>query len=360
MRIAVIAGSDPRERMGGAEYQAMLIARGLAEMGHQILFLATYSRDISTYVSGNLTICKIQNWEKVGLEEFRRSLGSALESFSPELCYVRRFKDIGFIAKICQVLGIDFVSASSHSSETNPMLRTRYLAEFIRHLHSFFSISSSRIHVCNTLSLQRKIQRWYPRHSIRTIYNGQPVPPPNSSHNGSSGQIIWVNNLKPWKRPELFVDLAAYFPHYSFVMVGRLPDDRYRVKFNNKLKISPENLEYVGPKAIETVNEMIEQSDLLVYTSRPMEGFANSFLQAWFRGVPTLSLTYPLDGILDREGVGRYSKNFHQLVSDVEELMGDEHKRKQMGRRARNYAVRNHTLEKLISNYASLFKEALV
>jgi glycosyltransferase involved in cell wall biosynthesis len=346
--------------MGGAEYQAMLIARGLADIGHEILFIATYSSEISSARLGNLRICNLQNWEIVGLKEFRRSLWKTVETYSPDLCYVRRFKDISFIAHICASLGIDFVSASSHSSETNPILRTRYLREFFRHLQSFISISASSMHVCNTHTLQKEIRRWYPKHSMLTIYNGQPVPPQNTSRNGSNGQIIWVNNLKPWKRPELFVDLARFFPKYSFVMVGQIPSNRFGIKIGEKLKAAPTNLEFIGSKPIEVVNQLISQSDLLVYTSRPMEGFANSFLQAWFRGVPTLSLDYSLDGILERERVGRCAEDFDQLVSDVDELMIDENQRREMGNRARDYAAQNHTLDTLISNYESLFNEILV
>jgi glycosyltransferase involved in cell wall biosynthesis len=225
------------------------------------------------------------------------------------------------------------------------------------HLRSFLSIRSADVHVCNTKSLQSKAQRWFPRKSIRAIYNGQPVPPPESVHLEPSGQIIWVNNLKDWKRPDLLVELARRLPQFRFVMVGRMAGGRYGEKMRRMLQQASANLEYLGPKPIGEVNALISQSDLLLYTSLAVEGFANSFLQAWFRGVPTLSLFFDIDGIIEREGIGRYSRTFEQLVADVQELMEDGVARQEMGQRARRYAVSHHNAEKMVADYETLFNE---
>lgn len=359
MRIIVAAGRDPREKIGGAEYQAMLIARGLAELGHQCLFLATHSDNEGSEILESVQIHNLVNRRVVGVRNHRQALSKVVKEFSPEICYVRRFMDIESFASICNNGGAHLVSASVHSRETNPIMNSRRLGEIIQHFRSFISISSSRLHVCNTNLLQQKIRRWYPRHPMRTIYNGHPIPPAEFVHNGRSGQIIWVNNLKPWKRPGIFIEIAKRLPQYEFVMVGRMPNGRTGSKINQRIDSAPKNFNYVGPKSFEQVNDLIRNSDLLVYTSLPIEGFGNSFLQAWLRGVPTLSLSYELDGILEREGVGRCSKDFSVLVSDIDELMSNSSMRQEMGKRARDYAVRNHGAETMVSNFETLFEEIL-
>lgn len=369
MRILIVSSSNPGERIGGAEYQALLIARGMANLGYEPLFLATNTDCDDELVNGKITIKKTPSRLKVGWNNHHHHVSRIVEDFKPNLAYVREFIEIGTISSICKQMNIPTVSMSCHAMETSPFLVGYHPLETIGHLRcqdtfahfqSFLSIRSSAAHVCNTKSLQQNIQRWYQHKQIQTIYNGSPVPPSDSAHQASTGQVIWVNNLKRWKRPEVFIELARRLPNYRFVMVGRLSGGRTFVRaIKKKIQEAPSNLQYMGPLPIDQVNELISQSDLLLYTSLPVEGFGNSFLQAWLRCVPTLSLGYELDGILEREGIGRCSASFERLVADVEELMMDEPGRFEMGSRARDYASLNHNQQKMISNYEGLFKKVL-
>lgn len=369
MRITVVTGSYPKERMGGAEYQTLLIAQGLADLSHDVVFLATKSDEGGEFEEGKIAVLKIPGWRTVGWGPHRQLVAKAIEESSPDICYVRRFAELATVVPLCNKAGVPVVSTSCHSRETSPFLlgyhpieTIAYLRspEAILHLRSFLSIRSSAVHVCNTRSLQAQIQRWFPRKRIRMIYNGSPVPPPDRVHLESSGQVIWVNNLKRWKRPEIFIQLARRLPQFHFVMIGRMAGHRrYAQRLRAVLQRATANFQYLGPMPIDQVNAMISQSDLLVYTSLPVEGFGNSFIQAWFRGVPTVSLSFDLDGILEREGVGCCSRTFDQLVADVQELMTDDAIRRNMGQRAREYAIRDHSADRMVADYETLFKEVV-
>jgi glycosyltransferase involved in cell wall biosynthesis len=171
--------------------------------------------------------------------------------------------------------------------------------------------------------------------------------------------VIWVNNIKRWKRPEVVIELARRLPQFRFVMIGRTYPARHSRQLGEALQQGPANLEYLGPMPVDQVNQMISQSDLLLYTSLNVEGFGNSFMQAWFRGVPTVSFEFELDGILEREGLGKCSMSLAELVSDVKDLMEDEPRRKEMGRRAREYAIRHHSAARMAADYEALFVEVL-
>lgn len=365
MRVTVVIGFHPAEKMGGAEYQTLLIAQGLASLGHDVVFLATNSGEEAKFEAGRITVLKVPGRRTVGQALHRQLVVEAVQGSSPDLCYVRVFEELATIVPLCKQAGVPVVSMSCHAMETSPFLlgyhpidTLAYLRSrrTIPHLRSFLSIRSSAVHVCITKSLQRQIQRWFPRRPMRTIYNGSPVPPPESIYLGPFGQVIWVNNLKRWKRPEIFVELARRLPQFRFVMIGRMAGGRYGKRLRTVLQQAPVNLQYRGPIPIGQVNAAIRQSDLLLYTSLPVEGFGNSFSQAWLRGVPTVSFSFDPDGILEREGVGRCSKTFEQLVADVRELMQDEAARLEMGRRARVYAVRHHSTERMAGEYEALFK----
>lgn len=366
MRIAIFTGSSPLEKIGGAEYQSYLLAKGLMNNDHEVTFLATNSREAGEQSDEGLEIVKVPDRAHVGWQEHRNLLNQAIQRFSPDLCYVRVFPEISTISGISKRLGIDLVSVSSHVKETSPLLFGYHPLEtlgYLRsrktflHLSSFSAIRSSIVHVCNTVDLTDRVRKWYPKKWLHTVYNGSQVPSivaPQSSRD----QIIWVNNIRRWKRPEIFIELARRLPKYSFVMVGRTSGRRsYAKTLNKQLADTPPNFTYHGPVPLDEVNTMIAESALLLYTSLPVEGFANSFLQAWMRMVPTVSLSFNLDGILEREGIGRCSSNFDQLVNDVEELMKDEPKRSEMGKRAREYAISNHSSEKMVMDYLDLFTQ---
>jgi glycosyltransferase involved in cell wall biosynthesis len=292
-------------------------------------------------------------------------LQATIERIQPALCYIRVFEELAALGGICKAAHIPVVSASSHTLETMPLLVVRspkktlwYLLSSLtsKHLRSFFSVHSSAAHICNTSDLQQRIQPWFPHRRILTIYNGSPQPAPAELHSGASGQVIWVNNLKGWKRPEVFVKLAQRLPAYRFVMIGSMASGRYGKQVRALLRQAPANVHYLGAQPIDEVNRQIGQSDLLLYTSLPREGFGNSFLQAWLRGVPTVSYTFELDGILERERIGRCAHTFEQLVADVDELMQDHAQRQAMGQRARAYALRYHSVEALVDSFEALFR----
>lgn len=353
--------------MGGAEYQAMLIARGLADLAHEPLFLATDMHTEDEHIDGKLTIKQIPGRTQIGWRNHALRISKIVDEFQPDIVYVREFTEIGTACSVNKELNIPIVSMSCHAMETSPFLVGYHPLETVgyfrsrdtlAHFQSFLCIRSTAAHVCNTKALQQKLQRWYPQKALHTIYNGSPIPEIDCALKTSTGQVIWVNNLKRWKRPEQFIDLARRLPDYRFVMVGRISGGRTFVSaISKKLEEAPPNLSYLGPLPVDQVNELIGKSDLLLYTSLPVEGFGNSFIQAWLRCVPTLSLSFDLDGILERERIGRCSTSFERLVDDVDELMRDEKQRFKMGSRARKYASQNHNPEDMVLNYERLFNK---
>lgn len=368
MRVMLVTGFYPGEKMGGAEYQTMLLAQGLARKGHKVIFLATSTGRENVADIDGVTIWEVPGWRAVGWKQHRQQVAQVLRDTEPDICYVRLLTELANMASLCKQSDIPVVSVSCSLKETTPFLFGYHLREAIGylrsfqtipHFQSFLAIRSSAAHVCNTHDLKRRVQHWFPRKPIHTIYNGSPLAPQEEIHCISTGQVIWVNNFKRGKRPRLYVELAQRLPQYTFIMVGAIaPRGRYAKSMRKMIENAPPNLKYQGRLPIEEVNKLIGQSDLLLYTSKAgVEGFGNSFLQAWFRSVPTISLSFELDGILEQENVGRFAATFEELVAYVENLMEDEATRMEMGERAREYAIDNYRVDRMVADYDTLFRE---
>lgn len=364
MRLLMITGTHPSDQMGGAEYQTYLISLGLADAGHTVTFLATATGRVEKFHDRGISVITLRGYEGRSWRRHRREIGEILDELRPEVCYIRRFEEIGFAAAECKIRGIPYVSISCHAMETSPFLlgySLKHALAYLKTLHSvihfksFVAIRGSAIHLCNLKSLEEKTNRWIPWKEMATIYNSSPSPASDFRHAHTRQRVLWVNNLKPWKRPEIFIKLSREFPEYEFVMIGRMAEGRFGRYIRTLLSNAPGNFRYLGAQPIVEVNKWICQSDLLLYTSLPVEGFANSFLQAWLRGTPTVSLTFALDGIPERENIGRCARSYDELIGHVSELMSDHELRNEMGRRAMIYATSQHSVANMISAYEALF-----
>jgi glycosyltransferase involved in cell wall biosynthesis len=98
-----------------------------------------------------------------------------------------------------------------------------------------------------------------------------------------------------------------------------------------------------------------DEAMIFVNTSES-EGVPNSFLQAWARGVPTVSYIDAGAKLADRE-VGIRVHSAGEMVQQVASLAADERLRHEEGERGRRYVDKVHSPEKVIALYERLFIE---
>jgi glycosyltransferase involved in cell wall biosynthesis len=85
------------------------------------------------------------------------------------------------------------------------------------------------------------------------------------------------------------------------------------------------------------------------------EGFPNTYIQSWLREVPVASLTVDPDNILVRNGIGFCSGSYNQLRNDVQKLLESPSLREKMGKKAREYALKNHDMTRNASIMKGIF-----
>jgi glycosyltransferase involved in cell wall biosynthesis len=208
-----------------------------------------------------------------------------------------------------------------------------------------FGIRNASLILAQTDYQRAQLAERFPRAPVRVLANFHPTPADRTRTGTGVKQVAWVANLKPLKNPGAFVRLARRFAHRSdvkFVMVGgAMGPAEWNSEQLAAIAATP-NVEYRGALSQAQVNALLEQSDLLVNTS-DHEGFSNTFIQAWMRRVPVVSLRVDPDGLLSRGGLGAVAGGDEEtLYARVAELLDDSTRCAAIGGRAREYALDRH------------------
>jgi glycosyltransferase involved in cell wall biosynthesis len=168
--------------------------------------------------------------------------------------------------------------------------------------------------------------------------------------------VLWVSTVRALKRPEQFLDLAEALPNYCFRMIGG-PDSGNEKLFEaiQKRADKIENVEFLGFVPPSKIDSYFDQASILVNTSES-EGFPNTFLQAWSRGVPTVSFV-DCGARAAGQPVGHQVESFEQMKIIVGEWLSDLTEQIREGQRCRRYFERNHTPSKVLCIYEEIFNE---
>jgi glycosyltransferase involved in cell wall biosynthesis len=152
--------------------------------------------------------------------------------------------------------------------------------------------------------------------------------------------VLWISNLNPVKRADRVLAIAKSNSSVNFTMIGGVVrgQEAYYDRMEREAREIP-NVHFMGKLSYKETNEYIARSKLFLNTS-DIEGFPNTFLQAWVRAVPVVSSLDPNDLIV-RAGLGIKAITDKSIGTALRELLENEERREQMGAAARSYALEN-------------------
>lgn len=162
-------------------------------------------------------------------------------------------------------------------------------------------------------------------------------------------RVLWIANLKRSKRPEAFLRLAAALRDIGearFVVIGagavREGESRWHTSLMERMAEAP-NVEYRGQLSQDQVNAELARAHVFVNTSF-YEGFANTFIQAWMRHTPVVSLDVNPDGVFDNEALGFHARTEERMTEIVRRLLLEPRLREAVGERAATHAMGVHSM----------------
>jgi len=169
--------------------------------------------------------------------------------------------------------------------------------------------------------------------------------------------LLWVNNLRDLKRPDLALELARRLPRHDLHMVGG-PQPGFVPLYENMraAAITMRNFTFHGQVPYHAVGDFYDRAKLLVNTS-DTEGFPNSYLQSWRRGVPVVAFFDP-DGLIRREGLGVACTSMAEMTEALARLLADESAWQEMSDRCCNYMEKVHGEDQVLAPYIRAFTQA--
>ena len=349
----VLSGDRRIRVVGGAEVQQSMIAPELARRGWRVSMIALdYGQPDGAEARG-VTVHKIHKPDE-GIPVVRflhprlTSLWRALKRVDADVYYQRTAAvTTAFVAQFCRIHGRRSVYAGASDVDFVPG------DEDIRYARDrrIFEWGVRRV---DEVIVQNEVQR----SALRQHYgrDGILIPscyaPPEGAHCNRAGYVLWTATVRPSKRPEILFEIARRLPQYRFVMIGGPDPGRREAEYMRSVAraaLALANVEVRGFVPFAEAERAFDGARVVLNTSL-YEGFPNTFLQAWSRGVPTV-------GFVDT-GSRRAGEAVYDIVADAEQaaaavdrLMRDDIAWHAASRRAVEHFRASHSIDAVLDQY---------
>lgn len=309
--------------IGGEQVQHSLLARSLAKRGFDVsMVVADYGQAEVEKIDG-VTLYRAHGLTE-GLPVLRfihprlTRLWAALKRANAGVYYVScAGPQLGIVALFAKIHQKRVVFRIAHDADCDPkkliirLWRDKKIYEYgLRRADAVLAQSAQQADA---------MKRNY---GVDCTITSMLVEPPERSipFGQRDVDVLWVNNLRPFKRPQLALDLARRLPHLRFHMIGG-PQGGFEALYGEmqaQARTIP-NLTFHGQVPYHDVNGYYERARVFINTSES-EGFPNSYLQAWRRGTPTVAYFDP-DHLIARVGLGAAVGTLDEMATRVEQLV---------------------------------------
>jgi glycosyltransferase involved in cell wall biosynthesis len=364
-KICFILRFHPKVAIGGAELQVLRIAEELVKRKWEVHLI---SEDGGQFRRNEQENGIDLHW----IPERKRGCGFAnyfhlsrlLEEIAPHVVYQRVAIDYtGIVRILARRHGIKYVWAAASNNDCQKGAHWHLqrssgnrVKQFAQRLNFTaieclisYGIRGSDIAIVQSKDQQQLLKGRYRKDSI-VVKNGSDIGR-GREKNTCMRSVLWVANIKPWKRLDIFIELAGRCTDLpvKFVVIG-----------NDKAKLGEEllkgaqsldNVEYLGPMDPEKIGKHFDDAYVFVNTSdMGYEGFPNTFIQAWMRKTPVISLNTDPDGVIKEKNLGFHSGSLEEMVQHVRLVISDGQLRQRMGEDAYRYATREHDIRVTVNS----------
>lgn len=341
----MLSGEGDLRYIGGESVQHVLLARAWRDLGHDVSIVVHDEGQGEKRVVDGITAIAAHT-RKGGIPGLRffhpraSKLVGALSIADADIYYQSPAGvNTGFTAWFTRMTGRRFVfrvASDSDCEKEHPRIR------FLRDRMLFdFGLKRADLVAAQTQYQARLLRE---NHGIESPVINMMVEPPARPTTPVEKDIdvLWLSNLRALKRPELALELARQLPDLKFTLAGGpMPGgETYYDDIAASAARLP-NVTMLGAVRYADTGPLIDCARIFLNTSS-IEGFPNTFLQAWVRGVPVVSYFDP-DGMVNRLQLGRIATSLDDMREGIRGLIDVPVYRENIGRRAREFALREYT-----------------
>ena len=342
---------------GGAELQVALIAKALSENEHQVTIIDNKGSGTETKV-GSLTVKFTAKSKVKGIRFITQKIPNSfrfLIKAHADYYYVRGLSYLNVIvAFVVRKLKAKFILGLAHDTETLSLkLRFSYVFSIRT---SVFTWLKSDLPSClagailfkraDFVLVQHADQKkaLYTRNLKSVVYPNIFLPVKGKQNQDNLEYFVYAGSLNERKGLTELLLILENCKGMKFEIIGQ-PHGKHSEEKVNLFK-NYSNVQYFGPISREVVLCEICSSKGLINFSK-MEGFPNTFLEAWSCGVPVFSLWVDPGGVIENFNLG---KCFHGDLDSMSNFLktyiptGSSEKIK-------DYVTLNHSYEKAADRF---------
>ena len=350
--------------IGGVERQTSMMAKWFAKRGWKVSMLTLDEGQADELEVEGVKVYKMCRKE-AGIKGLRffcpkwTSLNSAMKRANADIYYQNcGGYETGQVALWCKKHNRKFVYSIASDPDCDiklPAMHTQRDKILYR-----YGVKHADAIIVQTQRQQKMLQDGFGVQSIiipmpckGVVDSDKNVKGENSSQNNSN--VLWVGRISKEKRFEWLIEVAQKCPDVTFNVLGMAnTDSEYSDTLIRKSSEIP-NIKMLGRVQHSDIYKYYLSSRALCCTSS-YEGFPNTFLEAWSCGVPVVS-TFDPDGIIAKYNLGWTASNIDELAASINESMTCKDKWQTTSKNAREYFLKNHTLEASMDKFVQIFQE---
>ena len=366
--IVFISKSHVINSIGGAEMQMDILAQALTKKGWDVTYVTNAVKSFQYFNRYKLIpapTVKMKFWEclsKIDADIYYQRGRKQLTAWIGEFCAKKHKKFLFSLANDTDCL--KYRCLRSNGASSSEIFKSMFY--LYKNLKLDY-VSLQGMHKANLVLSQTQFQKKRLKENLgidsEVFYNVHNIPKVNYIYRKTKTPIIlWLANMKPRKRPEIFMKLAKEMKNVDckFLMAGGVKTERYS-KLIKRTSVDNPNFEYVGPVSLEESTSLFAIADIFVSTSDNQEGFPNTFIQAWMHGVPTVSLHFDPDGLIFNKNMGFVSdNNYLKLKDSICILLNNCRLKTELGENARIFSTENFNLTKRIDNFIEMLNAQII
>jgi glycosyltransferase involved in cell wall biosynthesis len=355
--IGPLLSGDRGHGAGGAEVQMLFIAKGLAALGARVCIVAGgRSGSMPEIVDGVDVVWRspyrLSAPPTGKLAEFREIYASIAAADADIVITRTAMPATALLAVSARLQGRSFVYSFANDSE--------FELERVERKRRNIRLVELAIRMADVLIAQNERQRVlcegvYRRPSLVI----KSAAEPGELTTQKPEAFLWAGRVVSYKRPLAFIELARAVPeaHFWMMAVPRPGEENQRLLASVRRAAKElRNLELLDPRPRSEVLPVLERAVAIVNTS-DFEGLSNTFLEAWSRGVPALSLAHDPDGLIERLGLGGFARgSAAELAYLAREFWQARESQHALARRCRRYVLDEHRPETIYRQWFDMLR----